>query len=127
MRSYDVSGLFSSAPVDKPLNIVRSRLEGDSTLNERTELNPDEIVRLAEVCLKQYFLYNGDFYEQLHGAAMGLPLSPILCDIYMVDLEQRAIIATAPNVPLWWYLCRRHPLQTEEVLQPGVYRSTKLP
>ena len=104
LRSYDVSALFTSVPVDKALNVVRSRLEGDITLSERTELNPDQIVRLAEVCLKQYFVYNGEFYEQLHGAALGLPLFPILCDIYMEDLEQRAV-ATASHLPLVVSLC----------------------
>ncbi|XP_072039137.1 uncharacterized protein [Amphiura filiformis] len=102
LRSYDVSALFTSVPVDKALRIVRSRLEQDSALGDRTELTPDQIVRLCETCLKQYFIYNGDYYEQLHGAAMGLPLSPILCNIYMEDLEQRDI-ATAPHPPLWWF------------------------
>ena len=78
-------------------------MKNDITLSERTDLTPDQIVRLAEVCLKQYFLYNGDFYEQLHGAAMGLLLSPILCDLYMEDLDEQRAIATAPHPPLWWF------------------------
>ena len=92
LRSYDVAALFTSVPVDKALNIVRSR----PTLSDRTDLTPDQIVRLAKVCPKQYFLYDGDFYEQLHGATMGIPHSPILFDIYMEDLEEKAI-ATAPQ------------------------------
>ncbi len=44
--------------MDEALNIVRTRLEQDSSLSDRTELSPeDQIVRLCEVCLKQYFLY----------------------------------------------------------------------
>jgi len=31
LRSYDVTALFTSVPVDKALNIVRSRLEQDTT------------------------------------------------------------------------------------------------
>ena len=120
LRSYDVSALFTSVPVDKALQIVRTRLEKDSTLKDRTELSPDQIVNLCDVCLKQYFVYNGEYYEQLHGAAMDLPLSPILCDIYMEDLEQKAI-ETAPTPSVVVSLCRRHPLQAQKTLRSGIH------
>ena len=38
---------------------------------------------------------------QIHGAAMGSQVSPIVCNLFMEDLEQRAI-ATALHPPSWW-------------------------
>ena len=40
LRSYDVSALFTSVPVDRALVIIRERLENDKTLGERTKLTP---------------------------------------------------------------------------------------
>ena len=70
LRSYDVAALSRYKALNM-INCIRFMLENDSTVSERTDLTPDQIVRLAEVCLKQYFLYSGDFYEQLHGAGGG--------------------------------------------------------
>ena len=103
LRSYDVTALFTSVPVDKALTIIRSRLEDDESLKDRTKLSPDQITRLLEVCLNcTYFIYNGNFYQQIHGAAMGSPVSPIVCNLYMEHLEELAI-QTAPHPPIWWY------------------------
>merc|ERR1711994_928145 len=44
----------------------------------------------------------GVYYIQIHGAAMGSPVSPIVCNLFMEDLEQRAI-ETALHPPFWWY------------------------
>jgi len=33
------------------------------------------------------FVFNGRYYEQIYGSPMGSPLSPILADIVMEDLE----------------------------------------
>ncbi len=102
MRSFDVTALFTSVPLDKAL-IVAQKLEEDRSLSERTPLSPANIVRLLEICLKcTYFVVNGQFYLQTHGAAMGSPVSPIICNLYMEDFKQKAI-ATAEHPPLWWF------------------------
>ena len=38
-----------------------------------------------------YFLFDGQFFEQTKGAAMGSPVSPIVANIYMEAFEDRAI------------------------------------
>ena len=99
LRSYDVSALFTSFPVKKALDVIRKRLEKDGTLNERTPLSLDDIITLLEKCLNcTYFVYQGQYF---HGAAMGSPVSPIVCNLYMEDLEQKAL-AQAENPPRWW-------------------------
>ena len=102
LRSYDVSALFTSVPVDKAMDIIRRRLQEDVTLSNRTPLSPDDVIAVLDKCLKgTYFLYNGEYYLQIHGAAMGSPVSPIVCNIYMEDFEQRAL-AEANDPPRWW-------------------------
>ena len=55
------------------------------------------------LCLKwTYFVYIGVYYQQIHGAAIGSPMSPIVCNLYMGDLEQK-VIRTAPHAPMWWF------------------------
>ena len=102
LRSYDVSALFTSVPVDKALEIIRRRLTEDVTLSNRTPLSPDDIIAMLEKCLKgTYFLYKGEYYLQIHGAAMGSPVFPIVSNIYMEEFEQRAL-AEASDPPRWW-------------------------
>ncbi|XP_033108664.1 uncharacterized protein LOC117110160 [Anneissia japonica] len=103
LRSYDVTALFTSVPVDKSLEIIHTRLQNDPTLNNRTTVTPQQIIKLLKVCLRcTYFVYNGTFYQQIRGAAMGSPVSPIVCNLYMENMEQLAI-KTALHPPIWWY------------------------
>jgi hypothetical protein len=92
IRSYDVTALFTSVPVDKALNIIEQRLKNDTTLTERTSIPPPDIVRLLNICLNcTYFIFQEQYYLQIHGAAMGSPVSPIVCNIYMEEFEKNAI------------------------------------
>lgn len=68
--SFDVVSLFTSIPVTYALEIVRERLEKDTTLIERTMLTPTDVVDLLNFCLSSTeFQFRGCFYKQIHGTA----------------------------------------------------------
>ena len=97
--SYDVKALFTSVPIQPVLNIIKNRLEKDQQLQQRTSMSVSQITSLLEYCLRStYFVFQGEYYEQLEGAAMGSPLSPIIANMYMEEFEIRAL-STSPNPP----------------------------
>ena len=92
MVSFDVKSLFTNVPIDKTLEVIGNKLINDQSLEERSILSPEQITKLVEVCLKTtYFVYNSEYYEQLEGAAMGLPVSPIVANIFMEHFEEIAL------------------------------------
>ena len=102
MVSYDVTALFTSVPIPPVLKIIEEKLNEDKDLLQRTSMNTRHIIRLLEFCLRStYFVFQGQYYEQTEGAAMGSPLSPIIANIYMEHFETRAL-ETAPHPPTLW-------------------------
>ena len=95
IASYDISALFMSVPIDPATNIIRRKLELDQELQLRTTMQVELIVSLLDFCLKTTYLQFQDrFCEQLQGAAMGSPISPIVANLYMEDFEIKAINTT---------------------------------
>ena len=83
-----MSALFTSVPIDPALKIIQDLLVKDPTLKDRTVIGIDDIIHLLEFCLKStYFSFQGQFFEQFEGAAMGSPVSPIVANLYMEYLE----------------------------------------
>ena len=65
----------------------------------KTVMEVWDIILLLEFCLKNtYFSFQGQFYEQVEGATMGSSASPIMANLYMEYLEQKAL-STAPQPP----------------------------
>ena len=57
------------------------------------------IIKLLEFCLKNsYFLFQGKYYEQVHGAAMGFPISPFIANLFMEEFKVKAL-STASHPP----------------------------
>ena len=91
--------LFTSVPVDPAIGIIKDLLEKDPNLKERTVMSVWDIVFLLEFFLKNtYFSFQGQFYEQVEGTAMGLPIHPIAAKLYMEYFGKKAL-STASHPP----------------------------
>ena len=102
MMSYDVKALLTSVPTQPATNIIRKLLEQDQELQHRTPMTVDNIICLLEFYLNStYFMFQGKYYEQLEGAAMGSPISPIVANLCMGNFVVEAI-RSAPHPPQLW-------------------------
>ena len=100
--SFDVVSLFTSIPVDVAVNIAYNRLVNDENLPEGTALSVTDVIKLLDFCLSTTnFQYGHEHYQQIHGTAMGSPVSAVMANMVMEDLEERAL-TTLTNQPLFW-------------------------
>ena len=97
MISFDVGSLFTAIPVDRACEHIRNKLSKDDTLGQRSNLSIDNIIKLLRFTLSNsYFNYN-ETYKQIHGCAMGSPVSPIVENLCMEEIEELAFNRT--NTP----------------------------
>ena len=102
MMSLDVESLITSVPIEPSIQIIKKLLEDDKSLHLRTKMTVNQIFCLLEFCLKTtYFTFQEKFFEQVKGATMGLPISPIVVNLFMEDLEVKAL-STSPTPPTLW-------------------------
>ena len=60
-----------------------------------------QITSLLEFCLTHtYFLFQGKYYQQAQGAAMGSPISPLIANIFMEEFEVKPS-SPSPTPSLW--------------------------
>ena len=77
--SFDVVSLFTNIPVDLAIKVVTKRLRQDATLLQRTSLPVEDIIDLLSFCLNTtYFVFEGCYYQQVFGTAMGSPVSAVM-------------------------------------------------
>ena len=108
-RCYDVNCIINSVicPLCTDVMVVRHYAPycTDVTVQNHylfTTWSSESILKLLEFCLvNTYFLFNGQFFEQTKGAAMGSPVSSIVANIYMEAFEDRAL-STALHPPNIW-------------------------
>ena len=83
MVSFDVESLFANIRLDDCINLaVKYITEGNPGLKLISSKN--ELKRLFEFATKEtHFLFKGNFYDQVHGVAMGSPLAPVLTNLFM--------------------------------------------
>ena len=108
--SFDVSALFTSIPVNQAVDVINELIiqhQTDMEFKSKVEAqryevahhsDREDVMLLLKVVLNNcIFSFQGKFYKQLHGAAMGFPCSPVVANIHMVYFEKRAL---GPELPM---------------------------
>ena len=97
--SFDVKSLFTSIPLQLALDCTEKAIKNFTV---EVPLPTDDITDLLNLCLTStYFQYNGKHYKQLHGTAMGSPVSVAVAEIVMQNIEEQALAIYTRTVPLW--------------------------
>ena len=79
--NFDVQSLFTNVHIAESMQVIYDMLVKDTCMEERTILTAERIVEMLELCLRSaYFSYQGVFYEQKEGAAMGSPVSAVVAN-----------------------------------------------
>jgi len=97
--SLDVNCLFTNIPLDLAIDSVVKRWGhiANSGLIPREEF----LNALKLVFDSTYFRFDGVIYKQNFGTPIGSPLSPIISDLVMRDLEERALETLNFSLPFY--------------------------
>ena len=102
MSSYDVKAPFHFGASRLWPKHHTQQVTTGTTLHSRTPFSTHNIMYLVEFCLKStFFTFQGQYYKQVQGAAMGFPLSPVVVNIFMEEFKSRAL-SSSLNPPRIW-------------------------
>lgn len=95
--------LFTNVPTNLAVDVARRRLATDGTLEERTCLGVDNIIKLLQYCLNAtYVTFKGVHYQQTFGTAMGSPVSVTVANLVMEEIEETALSTYSGTPPRFW-------------------------
>nr|VZI49217.1 unnamed protein product [Spirometra erinaceieuropaei] len=89
MVSFDVVSLFTSIPPDLARDVLRKRLE--EKYEETTgPLKIQHLMQLFAFCQRTFFTFDGRTYEQIKGTPMGSPISSLVAELVLQEVEKVA-------------------------------------
>nr|VZI30905.1 unnamed protein product [Spirometra erinaceieuropaei] len=95
MVSFDVTSLFTSIPPNVAREVLRKRL-GEAYDETQNVLKIENLMRLFEFCQQNFFPFAGETYEQIKGTPMGSPVSGLVAELALQELENIAFIQHGP-------------------------------
>ncbi|XP_071811646.1 uncharacterized protein [Apostichopus japonicus] len=98
MVSYDVVSLFTNIPLSETVDIA---IDAIMYNNPGIGIERRDLQKLFMFATSQtHFLFNGNYYDQVDGVAMGSPLAPVLANLFMGHLEKQFLNnSSAPFKP----------------------------
>ena len=96
----DVTSLFTNVPLDETIQICLDKLY---SLPDPPQLPRSFLKDLLQFATKKsHFLFDGQFYDQIDGVAMGSPLGPVLANIFMCHFEEKWLTKSRFCPSLWF-------------------------
>jgi hypothetical protein len=86
MVSFEIVSLFTRVPIKETMDLLGSRFE------------EDVLGLIRDVLTTSCFIFNGQFYGQTGGVAMGSPISPVIANFFMEDSE-KVVLQSVPLKP----------------------------
>ncbi|XP_011862988.1 PREDICTED: uncharacterized protein LOC105559345, partial [Vollenhovia emeryi] len=98
--SFDATSLFTNIPKELALKSIESRWDSIET---NTKFNLQQFLYAIDLILSSTsFVFESQFYEQIFGTPMGSPLSPILADMVLDDLETHCLKSIDSELPAFF-------------------------
>jgi hypothetical protein len=82
--------VFTSVPIADSLELLIHHFEDDV------------LALFKHVLTSTYFCFEGYFYKQTDRVAMGSPLSPLIANFFMEDVEKKLLEQVTCN-PVCWF------------------------
>ena len=102
MVSFDVKSLYTSIPLEFAKHSVAKAISEDATISERTSLSNESLSSLIEICLEaSVFQYNSICYKQIKGCPMGSPVSVVIAELSMQQIEAEIFNSSPWPIYLW--------------------------
>ena len=102
MVSFDVVSLFTLIPVNLALQIAEDRLNVCQNLEEITNWSVNDVCAGLRICLQATYLhFRGKYLQQIFGTAMGSPVSVVVANLVMEDVEERAMKCFGQPPRIW--------------------------
>ena len=100
MCSFDIKSLFTNIPLEETIDVCLDCLHRDDEIGKPTV--PENLLRklLIKATTEVEFSYDGIMYRQKDGVAMGLPLRPVLANIFIDYCESLKINGLAFTLDL---------------------------
>ena len=81
MIFYDVCSLFTTIPLKETIDTAVDLLFQH---NPDFKITKNELEKFFDFATSgTHFLFDGNFYDQIHSVAMGSPLGPVLANLFM--------------------------------------------
>jgi len=100
LASLDVVSLFTNVPSELVVESIKRRW---SLIANNTKIPIEQFIKALNFIMDStFFTFNKVMYKQIFGTPMGSPLSPIIADIVMQDLERSAIEKLPFELPFFY-------------------------
>lgn len=100
LASLDVVSLFTNIPITEVINSITKRWD-QVELNTIIPLN-EFLIATNLILNSTYFSFNNVYYKQIFGTPMGSPLSPIVADLVLQDLETTVLESLPYRLPVYY-------------------------